>query len=85
MFTHRIHVYYSPQRVTCLAALSDGRLAFGSEDKMVRLWDLSTGLCVKVLGGHTDVRADIVYVYVHIYNICPCALLPHCLILLLTN
>ena len=38
-----------------LAALPDGRLASGSYDKMVRVWDLVSGSCVHVLEGHEEV------------------------------
>jgi len=41
------------QTVTALAALPDGRLASGSEDCMIRLWDLTrTGSEPQVLEGH---------------------------------
>src|SRR5207253_2409941 len=33
----------------------DGRLALsGSDDKTLRLWDVSSGRCVRALEGHTD-------------------------------
>ena len=39
-----------------LAVLHDGRLASGSRDKTIRVWDLSSGVCDRVLEGHTSVR-----------------------------
>ena len=35
-----------------LAALQDGRLASGSADAMIKIWDLATGACVATLEGH---------------------------------
>jgi len=40
--------------VGCLAWVPELQLlASGSADKMIRLWDLTTGSCNKVLEGHT--------------------------------
>ena len=39
-----------------MTALPDGRLASGSQDKTVRIWDLGGGACVRVLKGHKSVR-----------------------------
>ena len=37
-----------------VCALGDGRLASGSEDNSIRIWDLSKGgECVQTLTGHT--------------------------------
>ena len=44
-------------QVYCLAALPDGRLASGSTDATVRVWDVrgtSGGSCVLTLNRHTD-------------------------------
>jgi len=41
--------------VTCVLVLHDGRLASGSEDRTVRVWDANTGDCIIVLAEHTDV------------------------------
>ena len=41
-------------RIQALAVLLDGRLASGSEDCTVKLWDTETGACVDTLQGHTD-------------------------------
>ena len=41
-------------KVTSLAVLSDGRVVSGGYDKKVRVWDLSTGKCVRILEGHSD-------------------------------
>ena len=35
-----------------VAALPDGRPTSGSRDKTVRIWDVETSKCVRVLGGH---------------------------------
>ena len=41
--------------VCSVCALGDGRLASGSEDNTIRIWDLSKGgECVQALAGHTN-------------------------------
>ena len=41
--------------VMSVALTPDGRKGIsGSEDKTVRVWDLESGVCLKVLEGHTD-------------------------------
>ena len=37
-----------------VCSLGDGRLASGSEDRTVRVWETATGECVATLKGHTD-------------------------------
>ncbi len=44
---HSSHVY-------ALALLGDGRLASGSDDKSIKLWDVQMGQCVQTLQGHSD-------------------------------
>ena len=39
--------------VNSVVELPDGRIASGSDDKTVRVWDINTGQC-EVLTGHTD-------------------------------
>ena len=42
-------------RVNCCSVTPDGSSAVsGSNDKTLRLWDLSTGKCTRVMKGHTD-------------------------------
>ncbi len=36
----------------CLAVLADGRLASGSNEKNIRVWDVKSGQCVQLLDGH---------------------------------
>ena len=38
-----------------VAVLADGRIASGSNDETVRLWNTATGACDLVLEGHTSV------------------------------
>lgn len=44
------------QGVTSLVVLPDGRLVSGSADKTIRVWNLVSGVCDRVLEGHTEVR-----------------------------
>ena len=49
--------------MTSLTVLSDGRLASGAIDDMVRIWNLGSGACDRVLLGHTHVREGDRYMY----------------------
>ena len=46
-----------------LAVLSDVRLASGSQDNTIRVWDLGSGACDRVLEEHTYVSEDDEHVY----------------------
>jgi WD40 repeat protein len=50
------HVYGIMQDVRCVCALADGtRLASGSGDKTIRIWNLSSGESESVFRGHDEV------------------------------
>ncbi len=40
-------------KVTCLVTLPDGLLASGSSDKTIRIWNVTSGITIKTLTGHT--------------------------------
>jgi WD40 repeat protein len=40
--------------VVALAVLPDGKLASGSADVTVRVWDVASGACMLTLAGHTS-------------------------------
>jgi WD40 repeat protein len=40
--------------VYCVIELSDGRIASGSNDKSIRIWDSNSRTCLKILIGHTS-------------------------------
>jgi WD40 repeat protein/TPR repeat protein len=40
--------------IYCLTVLPDGRLASGSVDKTIKLWDVKTGQCLHTLTGHSS-------------------------------
>ena len=52
-----VHQMLEGHTIVCngVALTPDGRKGIsGSEDKTVRVWDLESGVCLKVLEGHTD-------------------------------
>ena len=49
---------YIVQDVSSLVVMSDGRLASGSHDETVRIWNLGSGTCDQVLEGRASVRAS---------------------------
>ena len=52
--TLRGHTFF----VSALAACAGGKLASGSADKTIKIWDMETGQCERTLRGHTSsVRA----------------------------
>ena len=40
--------------VESLACLGDGRLASGSSDKTIKIWNIETRACERTLEGHTQ-------------------------------
>ena len=40
-------------QVSCVAALSNGRVVSGSGDWTLKVWDVSSGECLRTLTGHT--------------------------------
>ena len=38
-----------------MSVLGDGRVVSGSEDKTLRVWNIKTGECERVLEGHSSV------------------------------
>ena len=37
----------------CIVALSNGRVVSGSRDRTLKVWDVSSGQCLRTLSGHT--------------------------------
>ena len=42
------------ERVNCVAALPDGRVVSGSDDRTLKVWDVSSERCLHTLSGHTS-------------------------------
>src|SRR5207249_6721714 len=40
--------------VTCIAELSDNEIVSASADKTLRIWNIKTRECTKILAGHSD-------------------------------
>ena len=49
-------VIWYVQYVYCVVVLPDGRIASGSEDWTICIWNVTTGVCDVVLKGHNGVR-----------------------------
>lgn len=49
--THTARTAHDDARLMMVVA---GRLATGSQDHTLRIWDVDTGECMKLLHGHTD-------------------------------
>jgi WD40 repeat protein len=41
-------------QANCLQTLPDGKLASGSADKTIKIWNIETGKCLTTLVGHTE-------------------------------
>ena len=41
--------------VRCALQLADGRLVSGSEDKTLKIWDITSGIGLMTLNGHQDI------------------------------
>ena len=46
-----------------MAVLADGRVVSGSDDKTLREWNPTTGVCDVVLEGHTRVSVAVCVVF----------------------
>jgi len=47
--------------INCLADLMDGRIAAGSNDSTITIWNISSGLLLATLKGHTQAVTSIVF------------------------
>ena len=55
-----------------MSVLQDGRIVSGSSDYTLRVWNISTGECDRVLKGHSDV-SNRIYINISINNyMCVC-------------
>ena len=46
------------KNIACLAQFADGSLASGSWDTTIRIWNVTSGLTIKTLNGHTSFVSD---------------------------
>ena len=49
--------------------LADGTICSGSADHTIRIWNVSTLACVKILGGHTNSVGELNLTLLHVYYI----------------
>ncbi len=47
-------IYYNMLTRTCFLKGHGSKIVSGSGDKTIKVWDVSTGACLRTLQGHTD-------------------------------